>query len=175
LQRLLDDRPEYVRLRFAFVAYRDFCDGSNQLEVFPFTSDRIAVIDFIAKQRATGGGDGPEDLLGRRLLQVPARRTDNAYDTGGLDAALKLNWASVNRFVVLVADAPCHGIEFSGPGSGDSYPEGNPDGLEAETVLAALRELEVQFLFTKLTGFTDLMISRFNSIIPIQEVIAVAG
>lgn len=53
-----------MQLRFAFVAYRDFCDYSNRLEVCEFTTDCKAVTSFIAKQRAMGGGDGPEDLLG---------------------------------------------------------------------------------------------------------------
>jgi hypothetical protein len=64
VQALLDRRPEYVQLRFAFVAYRDICDGSQRLDVFQFTSDRKAVTDFIGKQREMGGGDAPEDLLG---------------------------------------------------------------------------------------------------------------
>lgn len=72
--------------------------------------------------------------------------------------------------MVLVADAPCHGLEFSGGGSGDSYPEGNPDGLSAEAVLKNIDLLNAQVIFTKLTSFTNLMISKFSEIIPIRQV-----
>ncbi|SPQ98611.1 unnamed protein product (mitochondrion) [Plasmodiophora brassicae] len=122
-------------------------------EICLFSSNIDEVRDFITQQRAFGGGDGPEDLL------------------GGLDRASTLNWmANHNRFLVLVADAPCHGTDYSGTDSGDSFPAGNPDGLTPESVFDALRHLNLQIIFTKITNHTDLMISMFKTTHPIREV-----
>lgn len=57
--------------------------------------------------QASGGGDGPESL------------TDGLYDL------VRLNWRPrAAKVVVLVGDAPPHGVEPSG----DSFPEGCPCG-----------------------------------------------
>jgi len=90
-------------VRVGFVAYRDHCDGDDRIKTIEFTEDVNAVKNFIASQRAHGGGDGPEDIA------------------GGLQAALEMDWKSDARCIVLVADSPCHKEEFHTYGSdGDS-------------------------------------------------------
>ena len=85
--------------------------------------------------------------------------------------ALGLEWRSSNRFLVLVADAPCHGVEYSGGHGRDSYPDGNPDGLDARDVFEGIKRLRLQqFIFTKLTHFTDVMIAKFARMHPILQI-----
>ena len=67
------------------------------------------VKNFIAKQRADGGGDFPEDVQ------------------GGFHKALGMNWeANSIRSVFHVADAPGHGKDICD--GYDRYPNGSPDG-----------------------------------------------
>lgn len=54
--------------------------------------------------RAEGGGDTPEDIL-------PA-----------LDKAASLDWSSKARFLLLIADAPCHGRDCNDEPD-DKYPQ----------------------------------------------------
>jgi hypothetical protein len=143
----LNSRDDTCILRFAFVAYRDFCDV-NRIESVDFTTDLGKVKSFIQSQKASGGGDHPEDLL------------------GGLNRALTLKWNAENRFIVLCADAPCHGTRFSGVNSGDDYPGGNPDGLTSEVLLRQIIDLRARMIFTRICQHTDRMISEFRLLHP---------
>ena len=67
--------------------------------VFPFTSDFAKVRHNLSTLFATGGGDGPEAI------------------TAGLAAALAMDWRPhASKMVVLIADAPPHGIGEYGDG-----------------------------------------------------------
>jgi vacuole morphology and inheritance protein 14 len=103
--RIIDSiKSEHVGVtaRVGFVAYRDFCDGPSRLSTLPLTENIEKVKEFIARQSATGGGDGPEDI------------------PGGLDEAIKLDWRAEAKLILLVNDAPCHGEEYHDPGMSDS-------------------------------------------------------
>lgn len=54
-----------VRLRLAYVGYRDHCD-EKQFEMMPFTDQEPVktLRTFLAPVEAYGGGDGPEDVVG---------------------------------------------------------------------------------------------------------------
>lgn len=68
---------------------------------------------------AQGGGDGPEAVA------------------DGLHAALKLSWReNATKICVLIADAPPHGLSPSG----DSFPNGCPDGIDPLDVVNKLAE-----------------------------------
>ena len=53
-----------LKVRVAFVGYRDFGDGADQYSTIDFQEDVSSVKAFIAKQNATGGSDHPEDVQG---------------------------------------------------------------------------------------------------------------
>lgn len=92
LCKIVDDiRAEHanVKVRVAFVGYRDHSD-TDRLVTTTLSSDVEHVKSVIRAQRASGGGDGPEDV------------------TGGLKACLELDWEAGARAIVLVCDAPCH-------------------------------------------------------------------
>ena len=84
-------------LRVAIVGYRDHCDGPKLLEVYPLTPDLDQVSTSIAKLAVSGGGDAPEAVY------------------TGLEACLALDFAPGSyRVVLLVGDAPPHGVGCAG-------------------------------------------------------------
>lgn len=92
-------------LRVGLVAYRDHPpqDHTWVYKNFGFTSDISKVRQELSSLYATGGGDGPEAV------------------TAGLYQALTMDWREhASKMVVLIADAPPHGIGEYGDGAYDS-------------------------------------------------------
>ena len=82
-------------MRIGLVAYRDHPpqDHTWVYKNFGFTSDISRVRNNLQSLYATGGGDGPEAV------------------TAGLYQALTMDWREhASKMVVLIADAPPHGI-----------------------------------------------------------------
>lgn len=102
---------EKTDVRFGLVAYRDHPpqDSSFITHVFPFTNSRKEITDNVNWMKASGGGDGPEAVA------------------AGLKAAYDMPWRpTATKIVILIADAPPHGLGESG----DGFPEGSPDGVD---------------------------------------------
>ena len=84
-----------LKIRVAFVGYRDFCDGKDRhFDVHEFTSDFQKMDQHIAKTYPYGGGYFAEDVI------------------GGLDKVLNLDFQSKNICYYLIADAPSHGKQY---------------------------------------------------------------
>ncbi|TFY74602.1 hypothetical protein EWM64_g9411 [Hericium alpestre] len=98
-------------LRVGLVAYRDHPpqDHTYVTKNFGFSSDISKVHRDLSSLYASGGGDGPEAV------------------TAGLVEALNMDWRpEASKMVVLIADAPPHGIgEY-----GDGFDDGSPDGFD---------------------------------------------
>jgi hypothetical protein len=56
----------------------------------------------------------------------------------------------------LITDAPCHGTAFHNLRD-DSYPEGDPFGLDIEKQVESLGEMKISFNAVKITNDTDKM------------------
>lgn len=96
-------------LRMGLVSFRDHPpeDSSYPSRALPLTFELDTIRDGVLRLQASGGGDGPESL------------TDGIYDV------VRLNWRPrAAKVVVLVGDAPPHGVEPTG----DSFPNGCPCG-----------------------------------------------
>ncbi|GIQ79439.1 hypothetical protein KIPB_000084 [Kipferlia bialata] len=63
IKSLHDDNNQLL-FRLAFVRYTDFDVGSNRTSVLPFTEDVAVFERFVGAIHASGGGDGPEDVMG---------------------------------------------------------------------------------------------------------------
>ncbi|KAJ9120786.1 hypothetical protein QFC22_002719 [Naganishia vaughanmartiniae] len=102
------ERPD--DLRIAVVAYRDHPpqDHTYITKTLPFTSNISKVHTFLKDLHASGGGDGPEAVTA--AMQVTLH-----------DLAWRQN---STKTVVLVADAPPHGMSDYG----DGFPKGDPNG-----------------------------------------------
>ena len=60
----LSKKFQDLKLRCAFVGYRDHCDHGDRVEVMRFTSDKDAFKARVTSVNATGGGDEAEDIFG---------------------------------------------------------------------------------------------------------------
>ena len=101
---------------------------------------------FVAGVQARDGGDTPEDVH------------------GALHKAMQMDWGiggSKTRVLVHIADAPCHGTKYHACG-GDSYPGGDPHGLQSEELLRGLRQLGVCYSFGRINSSTDRMVELFD-------------
>ena len=88
-------------LRIGLVAYRDHPpqDHTYVTKNFGFSSDISSVHSDLSSLYASGGGDGPEAV------------------TAALAEALNMDWRpNASKMVVLIADAPPHGIGEYGDG-----------------------------------------------------------
>jgi len=100
---------EKTDARFGLVAYRDHPpqDSTYVTRTFDFTSSRKTMQSSIDWMSAQGGGDGPEAVA------------------AGLKAAVDMDWRKgATKVMILIADAPPHGLGESG----DGFPNGCPDG-----------------------------------------------
>ena len=86
----------------------------------------------IKEIEVSGGGDYPEDIR------------------GAIKKALKLKWRSVNKFVVLIADAPTHGTRYCD--QGDDYPK-----EDIQDAIEELMKRKIGFLGVEFAAGTDKM------------------
>ncbi|CAG8750835.1 5667_t:CDS:2, partial [Funneliformis mosseae] len=120
-----------VKIRFGFCGYRDYCDGANRLQIFPFTESYVQFENDLSGVSALGGGDTPEDVL------------------GGLNVAVnQMSWRNEARIIFHIGDCPPHGRRYKN--IDDDYPNGDPNGLTAERVI--IGEFQVYDLNSVDTG-----------------------
>ncbi|KAH8107493.1 hypothetical protein DFH11DRAFT_1181496 [Phellopilus nigrolimitatus] len=108
-------------LRVGLLAYRDYPpeDQTYITKPYEFTHDLDIMKRNLGELTAEGGGDDPEAL------------------SAALECALNMKgWRTdATKVIVVVTDAPPHGIGERG----DSFPNGAPDGVEAADPLGTAR------------------------------------
>ncbi|GLB38404.1 hypothetical protein LshimejAT787_0502690 [Lyophyllum shimeji] len=108
-------------LRVGLVAFRDHPpqDHTYIVKNFGFSSDISKVHNHLSTLYASGGGDGPEAV------------------TAAMAEALGMDWRErASKMIVLIADAPPHGIGEYGDGFDDGSPDGH-DPLQLARQMAA--------------------------------------
>eukprot|EP01031_Cornospumella_fuschlensis_P028361 gene28361-34240_t len=136
-----------IKFRIAFVGYRDHGD-KERLVTLKFTHDVEEVIEFLNKQKAEGGGDEAEDVL------------------GGMNVVANKDWWQYDlRVVYHIGDAPCHGSSFHSRLVEDRYPNGYKGDPEPLAILQKLKADRVKYIFIRIDNSTDLMINRFNNLV----------
>ena len=141
-------------VEMGFVCYRDFDYKNGNIVPHPFTAGIADLQAFITTLSATGGADIPEDMAGGFAEAFGPRFAWRTADDS-------------KRFVVLVADAPCHGGERFYDGK-DSHPDGGASGMP-DPWLAKMRNESVQLIFTRINSCTDKMISEFRKMYDSEE------
>ncbi|KIL67793.1 hypothetical protein M378DRAFT_72749 [Amanita muscaria Koide BX008] len=115
-------------LRVGLVAFRDHPpqDHTYVVKNFGFSSDISKVHRDLSSLYASGGGDGPEAV------------------TAALAEAANMDWRPhASKMVVLIADAPPHGIgEY-----GDGFDEGSPDGQDPLQVARLMASRGITLFF----------------------------
>ena len=129
-----------AKIRLGFLGYRDFNskEDKRDYEIVDFTEDINKFISSIQNLECYGGGDEPEDIA------------------GALNEALKLDWKSNAKYVVLVCDAPCHGNNYHDV-SIDDFSEGDPDGLVIEDLMLKFKNMNVTFYCIEINDTTEKM------------------
>lgn len=135
----------------AFVGYKDWSEGVDHFEILDFSvgenggsSGLDSFRRHVHSVKAGGGGDGPEDVL------------------GGLQHCVNLTWprSSGARLIIHVADAPPHGKRFTL--MHDNYPDGHPSDPDPEGLFRMLKQLGVEYHFSKLNDSCDQMLIEFG-------------
>lgn len=126
-------------IRVSFVGYRDFSDEKKQFSIHDFTNDIEEIKKFIGKQKAIGGGDLAEDVI------------------GGLSHGLQQSWKSKARYAVLICDAPSHGSCYYKGKIDDKFPAGDPQGRKLEDLIAQFAKNSIIFYAIRINEITDKM------------------
>ncbi|CAG8577451.1 15465_t:CDS:1 [Cetraspora pellucida] len=141
-----------IKFWVGFCGYRDHND-QDRLQIFDFTNSIKKFETYITnKVEAKGGEDLPEDVL------------------GGLSAAITMmTWSNATRILIHIGDAPPHGRCFTEgvnlPNKYDRYPNGDPYGLTAKSVLKEMQSKNILYHFGMINNTTDVMINIFREII----------
>ena len=97
-----------VIVRLGFIGYRDYLDNKNmEYFKFPELSNDVEYFKNSLESVKVGGGGDCEDMV------------------GGLVRALEYDWKSNSKFAILIADAPCHGIQYHEVANFDSHEKGD--------------------------------------------------
>jgi len=146
LENVRNRFPE-SEIRVSLVGYRDLIDREKRFVIKDFSIDPAEISSVLETEKAEGGGDIPEDVLGA-LLEVK-----------------KLNWQSERRVLVHITDAPCHGANYH-DFKDDIYPYNDAAGYDdqlCEEILSELNEKGVRYLLiTKNSRATDKMALVFR-------------
>ena len=132
-----------VQFYLSIIAYRDFDQGSDSIQVMPFTSDFVKTTEFLSTIVARGGGDACEDI------------------NGGFQQALKLDWKSPTKILIHFADAPCHGPQFNN--GEDNYPN-PPSDMSWEQIIEGVKSFGIDYYFMRISEHTDKMTSVFKEL-----------
>ena len=145
-EEISDNNPG-AKIRLSFIGYRDFDNKGDkrEYEIIEFTENIENFIFLIKKFECYGGGDQPEDIA------------------GALNEALKMDWKSNAKYVVLVCDAPCHGSKYHEI-SLDNFSGGDPDGLIIEDLIANFKKLNITFYCLEINNSTKKMFEIMKTI-----------
>ena len=145
-EEIIDINPG-AKIRLSFIGYRDFDnkEDKREYEIINFTENIDYFILKMKKFECFGGGDQPEDIA------------------GALNEALKLEWKSNAKYVVLVCDAPCHGKKYHDIYF-DNFSDGDPDGLIMEDLMLKFKKMNITFYCIEINDTTKKMFDIMKKI-----------
>jgi hypothetical protein len=140
----VEEKHPHADIQVAFVGYRDHGD-TNRILLHTF-SDVPTIYAYLHTVVAMGGDDAAEDVA------------------GALRQANTLSWDRADLCLLYhIADAPAHGMRYHTEDVSDSYPEGDPLGLDPATILRQFTADGVHYTFVRITRHTDKMTHVFET------------
>ena len=140
----VEERHPHADIQVAFVGYRDHGDA-ERIILHDF-SDVPDLINTLNRVVATGGDDAAEDVA------------------GGLRQAHTLSWSNADLSLLYhIADAPAHGLFYHDEDVSDTYPEGDPFGLDPATIVRQFVREGFHYTFVRITRHTDRMVDVFEN------------
>ena len=130
-----------VDVKLGFVGYRDYLDTNHEYLKVKLNKNVKEVRDYISKVDVGGGGDC-EDMA------------------GGLNFALNFDWTGKSRFAILIADVPCHGVQYHGIENFDKYPEGDSK-YDVEKIVEGYAKKNISLLCLNITHKTVKLYNNF--------------
>ena len=143
----ISDHNPGSKIRISFIGYRDF-DTKEEIrkyEIIDFTENIEDIISTIKKYECYGGGDQPEDIA------------------GALNQALKMDWRSSAKYVILVCDAPCHGSKYHDIYI-DSFKDGDPAGYQIEDLIQKFKNMNITFYCVEINNTTKKMFDIMKNV-----------
>ena len=136
-----------IDINIGFIGYRDIYEFSfGGYSEIDFTKNYTYVKEIIDSVYADGGADAPEDIA------------------GAFEMALNKTWKNNARIAVLVADAPCHGIECHDNYYDDDYPNGIPGRRNITDLVEELADSNISLYCMRITYDTEIMFEMFEKI-----------
>ena len=146
IDRIISECPG-IDINLGFIGYRDIEEHEYGYYVdVNFTKNYTELKHIIDDVYADGGADTPEDV------------------SWAMEKSLQKEWKNNARFVILVADAPNHGLEYHDRYLDESYPEGIPGSKNLTESIQELAESNVSLFCLKITYYTDIMYDIFEGI-----------
>ena len=147
MDRIIKECPG-VDINLAFIGYRDIYETTNNDYInIDFTKNHQQLQNSIKNIKASGGeGDGPEDVA------------------WAMEMALYKSWKNNARFLIFIADAPCHGYPKYNNIPQDKYPDGYKNRRFIEELIKELAEKNISLFCMKITQDTDIMYNIFSNI-----------
>lgn len=140
----VEEKHPHADVQVAFVGYRDHGD-SERILLHNF-SDVPALYTYLHTVAAMGGDDAAEDVA------------------GGLRQAHTLSWERADLCLLYhIADAPAHGMLYHNEDVSDTYPEGDPLGLDPASILRQFATEGFHYTFVRITRHTDKMTRVFET------------
>ena len=132
-----------IDINLGFIGYREVGEEYVNIE---FTKEYEELHNSIKNVRARGGqGDGPEDVA------------------WAMEEATYKNWQNNARFLIFIADCPCHGLKYHNMAT-DSYPYGISSRRDIEESIKELAENNISLFCMRITQYTDIMFDVFKNI-----------
>lgn len=118
LEAFSEIKKQYTEstIRLGLVCYRDIGDD-ERFVISPLTENIESIQEVLKNVRATGGNDEAEDVAGALEKTIDLFKSSREGD-------------NPLRIVLLVTDAPAHGLRYHTITVGDRFPNGDPDGRE---------------------------------------------
>ena len=131
-----------MQVNLGFVGYRDDLDNKVDYLIYPELTNEIEKVKNFISLARVGGGGNCEDM------------------GGGLNTALKYEWKGRSRFVLLIADVPCHGVQYHEVQNFDSFPQGDPRYNIIE-IIKGYAEKNINLFCLNLTQLTVKLYNNF--------------
>lgn len=126
--------------RIAFLGFRDLED-EHQFVGKDFTLSVDEILDTLCKLKCYGGGDACEDVV------------------GALIKATKLKWKCKEKYLILIVDAPTHGLSYHDPKILDDFPNEDKAKINLETISKYYSACNIELIVYKCSNSVDKMIS----------------
>ena len=138
----LSSKCATIYLRIGFVGYRDYIERGVQYVDIEITDDIKSVRDKIQSVTAYGGRDC-EDM------------------PWGLTKTLNKNWKAKSKFAVLIADVPCHGVQYHGLTDGFDTLPGGDKKYDVIGLIKTFAEKNISLLCLNITERTIKLYQNF--------------